>query len=366
MENKQKFNKIFSCKFCINKYSCKASLCNHIRIKHKQTKDKVCNTNDILLNNLCNTNNILLNNLCNTNNILNNNSISNTNNILNKKLIVCIKCNRQFNHRQCKYKHEKICKNNINQKNIEQNNIDQIKLEEIKLEQIKLEEIKLEEIKLEQLKEETNILKLKLKLNNKKNITSFKSLNNMLMNKNYMANSNNTTNNIINNNIQLISYGKEEIPDTLTIKDKKQILNAGNLCLEKLIEITNCGVYNQFKNIIITNLKDNYVYKYDEKLGFFTIANKTDTLNDLINNRVMDIEEIYNELTEANKINIEIKNKIKMFLEKIQNEENKFTDHNENITYDNYKNYKINKIKILLYNNNDKITKDIALYYMPY
>jgi hypothetical protein len=102
MENKQKFNKIFSCKFCINKYSCKASLCNHIRIKHKQQKDTVCNTNDILLNNLCNTNYIL-----------NNNSISNTNNILNKKLIVCIKCNRQFNHRQCKYKHEKICKNNI-------------------------------------------------------------------------------------------------------------------------------------------------------------------------------------------------------------------------------------------------------------
>ena len=51
MENKQKFNKIFSCKFCVNKYSCKASLCNHTRIKHKQLKDIVCNTNDILINN---------------------------------------------------------------------------------------------------------------------------------------------------------------------------------------------------------------------------------------------------------------------------------------------------------------------------
>ena len=340
MENKQKFNKIFSCKYCINKYSCKASLCNHTRIKHKHLKDILINKNDILIN---------------------------KNDNLKKKLFLCIKCNREFNHRQCKYKHEKICKKEINQLNTNQLNTnqfttDQIKLEEIKLEQLKEEtKLKIQENKIK--KEEYNILKLKL--NNKKNITSFKSLNNMLMNKNYMNNSNNT-NNIINNNIQLISYGKEEIPDALTIKDKKQIMNAGNLCLEKLIEITNCGVYNQFKNIIITNLKDNYVYKYDENLGFFTIANKTDTLNDLINNRVMDIEEIYNELSEANKINIEIKTKIKNFLEKIQNEENKFTDYNENITYDNYKDYKINKIKILLYNNNDKITKDIALYYMPY
>ncbi len=64
MENKQKFNKIFSCKFCVNKYSCKASLCNHTRIKHKQLKDIVCNTNDILINKndiLINKNDILIN-----------------------------------------------------------------------------------------------------------------------------------------------------------------------------------------------------------------------------------------------------------------------------------------------------------------
>ena len=345
MEKNKNFNKIFSCNFCINKYSTKSSLCNHVRIYHKNK----------------NSQNV---------NIVNENvNIVNESLVIKKKKYFCIKCNKQFNNRQGKHQHELICKINIEKINNQEINTDQIKLEKIKLEQLKEEtKIKKEETKLKKeenkiKKEEYNILKLKLKLNNKKDITSFKSLNNMLMNKNY--NSNNTTN-IINNNIQLISYGKEEIPDTLTIKDKKKILNAGNLCLEKLIEITNCGVYNQFKNIIITNLKDNYVYKYDENLGFFTIANKTDTLNDLINNRVMDIEEIYNELSEANKINIEIKTKIKNFLEKIQNEENKFTDHNENITYDNYKDYKINKIKILLYNNNDKITKDIALYYMPY
>ena len=34
-------------------------------------------------------------------------------------------------------------------------------------------------------------------------------------------------------------------------------MNAKFYCLEKLVEIIHCGNYNQFKNIIITNMKDN-------------------------------------------------------------------------------------------------------------
>ena len=41
---------------------------------------------------------------------------------------------------------------------------------------------------------------------------------------------------------------------------------------------------------------------------------------------------------------------------------NKFVDKQENITYTNYKDYKMHNIKILLYNNHDKITKDISLF----
>jgi len=54
--------------------------------------------------------------------------------------------------------------------------------------------------------------------------------------------------------------------------------------------------YNNFKNIIITNLKENYAYKYDDKLGYFIAGNKNEICSDLINNRVMDIEAIYDEL----------------------------------------------------------------------
>jgi len=183
-------------------------------------------------------------------------------------------------------------------------------------------------------------------------------------NSNINSNNGNTTH-IQNNNVQLFGFGKEELLNHLTNKEQKNIINSGNLCLEKLIEITNCGQHNEFKNIVITNVKDNFIYKYDDKLGYFVIANKNDILNELVSRRMFDLDAIYTKLSDADKIDHKTKDKIEKFFEKIQNEHNKFVDENENITYPNYKDYKINRIKILLYNNQDKITKDLLLYFMP-
>jgi hypothetical protein len=113
-----------------------------------------------------------------------------------------------------------------------------------------------------------------------------------------------------------------------------------------------------FKNIIITNLKDKFAYRYDETKGYFITGNKTDLLDDLITYRIMDIEAIYDELSTANKIDGRTKKLIQTFLDKMENEETFLYD---TVEYPNYKSYKINNIKILLYNNQDKITKDIAL-----
>jgi hypothetical protein len=52
---------------------------------------------------------------------------------------------------------------------------------------------------------------------------------------------------------------------------------------------------------------------------------------------------------------------IQKFLDKIESDDVTYYDVNEDVKYSNYKSYKINDIKILLYNNQDKITKDIAL-----
>jgi len=259
------------------------------------------------------------------------------------KNYLCKICNKIFTSRQGKYQHEKICKN---------------KKETI-------HDLEIKKIELEKIKEENKLIQLKIKLQsiNKIDTKTFKALNKILMNRSYINNTvNNTINNTINN-INLISFGKEEIVELLTNQDKKMIMNSKYCCLEKMIELTNCGSYNQFKNIIITNIKDNFLYKYDDKLKYFVIANKLDTINELVNNRVMDIEVIYDELSTANKIDQQTKDIICSFLNKIQDDNIKFIDENENINYTNYKDYKINKIKILLYNNQDKITKDLALYF---
>jgi predicted PolB exonuclease-like 3'-5' exonuclease len=101
-------------------------------------------------------------------------------------------------------------------------------------------------------------------------------------------------------------------------------------------------------------------YKYDDSKGYFITATKNELLNDFITNRIFDIEAIYDELAEANKIDDSTKKLIQKFLDQIQSDE-PYLNEEEDIKYLNYKSYKINKIKILLYNNLDKITKDIAL-----
>ena len=73
-------------------------------------------------------------------------------------------------------------------------------------------------------------------------------------------------------------------------------------CLEEIIKIVHCANYKQFKNIIITNLKDNIAYKYDNKLKYFITIDKNEVINELIDNRVCDIGKIYTELMENNKL----------------------------------------------------------------
>jgi len=284
------------------------------------------------------------------NNILTNNNSINTNNnniISIKKVYNCKYCNKNYNFQQSKWYHEQKCSTKIKNDENEKN------------------------------KKEIEVLKLKLQLEKTKRLNnkSFKAINQILKdranekiqmtvtngNLNNHSNNNNQITNVTNNILQIQGFGNEEIVDALTIKDKKIILNSKYLCLEKFIEIAHCSNYTQFKNIIVTNLKDNFAYKFDEKLGYFIITTKNELLGDLINHSVFDIEAIYDELSEANKIDDYTKNIIQKFLDKIQDENTPFLDQEEEQNYDNYKKYKIDKIKILLYNNQDKITKDIAL-----
>lgn len=303
MENKQSY----ICVLCSKTYSSKESLLNHKRIKHSEETKK-------------------------------------------NKPYKCKYCSNSYSFVQSKYRHERTCK----MKETELTTLDS------EFEKIKEENERLLREKLEKSEE---IIRLQKKLLNSKRIDNktFKAVNKILMERSY-KNSNNTINsnntNTINN-YQICSVGNEDLLNVLTYQQKKQIINSRLCSLEKIVEITHCGDMNQFKNIIITNLKDNYAYKYDDTKGYFVSVPKNILLDDVITHRITDIEAIYDELQTANKIDTKTKKIIQDFLDKMGNEETPFFENNTK--YENYKSYKINSVKILLYNNQDKITKDIAL-----
>ena len=107
-------------------------------------------------------------------------------------------------------------------------------------------------------------------------------------------------------------------------------------------------------------MKDGLVYKYVESVGQFKSTTKSEALNHLVDCSFDDIQIIYNELINYNKIDERTKNLIEKFINNFQNQDEKFYDMN-NKEYPTFKHYKINEVKILLYNNRDKITNDISL-----
>jgi len=314
----------YHCSKCSKNYASMSSLCNHNKRFHSK-KTKVIKSNM--------TSNIIINDLPQQNE-----------NTIVIKSFDCRYCSKKYKHKQNRWSHEQVCKIIFEQQ---------------------------EKYRLEDLEKQNEILRLKNQLLTTKRIDdiTFKAVNKILMDRSYKnsynnnTNSNNTnSNNIIQNtnNNYIVSIGNEDIMNVLTIQEKKLIINSKLNSLEKIVEITHCGSLDQFKNIIITNLKDNFAYKYDDKKGFFITVEKGELLNDLVSHRITDIEAIYDELKSANKIDTRTKQIIQNFLDKIS-DDNSFYDENNETNYSNYKSYKINNIKILLYNNQDKITKDIAL-----
>ena len=266
--------------------------------------------------------------------------ISTTNNHL-----VCSFCNKHLSRTDSLKRHEKTCK----EKDKELSNVKQLEI------QLKIKE--------------QEILKLKLKLQKSKkaDIVTVNQLNKLLLERhkqyqNYINNGNiNNYNGNVVNNIQLIGFGKEEnIIERLTYKEKKLILNSRYKSLEKLIEIVHCGKYNEFKNILVTNAKDNYAYKYNSSKGQFVLSTKDEVINSLIDNRMYELETIYDSFLEENKIDEKTKDIIEIFINKINNDDIKYTDSDGN-THDTYKHYKVDQVKLILYNNKDKMISDISL-----
>jgi hypothetical protein len=153
---------------------------------------------------------------------------------------------------------------------------------------------------------------------------------------------------LINNgtmNVQIVQLGHENLHEVLNDNQKLSILNKQAMSLNQLIELIHTNPeFTQFRNVCITNLQSSVGFKYCDKAKKFLAVNKNELLNDLIENRIYDIQNFYKEI--ESKMTPDKANKMKKFIDRMLNEPE-------------LKNLKKEEIKLILYNNRDKINTEL-------
>ena len=163
---------------------------------------------------------------------------------------------------------------------------------------------------------------------------------------------NNINNGTINNTVNIIKFGTEDINNILSQSEILKILNKKMLSLEESIKMIHFNdMRPEFKNIYVTNLKDQYAYVYDGSK--FTAVLKSDVLEELANNHFDNIEYSVDEYKE--KLNENTIIVLDKFIDKM-NDDEEFIDKEHHKIYPNFKSYKINQIKLMIYNESDKKT----------
>lgn len=158
----------------------------------------------------------------------------------------------------------------------------------------------------------------------------------------------NITNNIthitnnITNNINIVNFGRERI-DKLTENEIKQILNAGSSALTNHVKLIHFNDrLPEYKNIYISNLRGNTCLVYFNKKWINVDIN--DKIDDLIDYSVEDIKDLLNKDMDDND-NRYSRSQTKYLIDNID-------DNNHKVLKEQRK-----KIKLVLYNNKDKILK---------
>jgi len=234
---------------------------------------------------------------------------------------ICKYCNKKLCDRKYRWKHEQTCKNkNMNEIELMKQELVKSKLETQK----KIEESK--EAAQKEIKQLKDMLQKALKIHPR----SLQKINNQL-------NNNGTI-----NNITIVQLGNENLSEVLTNKQKRYILDRQAMSLNHLVDLIHTsGKYKKFQNVYITNLQSTFAYKFDEKENKFIAVNKNELIDDIVDSRMYDIEKFYEEIyPELEEKKAE---QIKKFIDRMGNEE------------DDLKGIKKEEIKLILYNNLDKI-----------
>ena len=301
------------CKICNKNYKTKQSLWNHKSKYHNNEN------NPNVINTSFSSNPIVIQKSPNNNS--NNNCI-------------CKYCNKEFKYKQGRWKHEQKCKINNEKSKDEIINILQTTIKQ-QSDEIQIIKKQLLDIMNKQCKVHPKTLqKINKQLNGDNNTVTVTENNT----------TNNTTNNIINYNI--VALGLEDLSEVFTKAEKLKVLKNKRMCLDYLVKYTHFNdKYPQFKNIMITNTQNDLAYKFDRHANKFIAIGKNELLDDLINERMADITFFYEEF--ENELDEKTKNIINKFLEQMDE--------------DKFKNDKKKEIKVLIYNNRDKVTKDLEI-----
>jgi hypothetical protein len=287
----------FFCNICNKNYKSYQSLWNHNK-KYHNNPSSLCNQN-----------------------VINMSSLED-----DTSVYYCRKCNKEFNARQNKWRHEKTCKfinsnecPTINELLVQKN----IKLEE------KIDDMS--KVIYEMKEQMLNMMNKNCKMHPK----TFQKINKQLN----TINANTTVNNTF-----IVALGHEDLEQVLSQKEQLSILNKKYLCLDYLVKYIHFNdMYPQFKNIIITNNQNNLAYKYDKNENKFIAINKTDLLDTIINERMDDINTFYDLMID--KLDTKTKDIIETFINKMEDEK--------------YKDNKKKDIKLIIYNNRDKVSKEV-------
>jgi len=227
----------------------------------------------------------------------------------NKEINECKYCKKSLSNRQSRWRHEQKCKQNNKDIIFDLNN--------------KINELQ------SQLTSFINASKIHPKTLQK-------------INKNLINGNNNTLNSgtVNNNTIQIVKFGYKAIEESI----KKVHFNDDR---------------PEYRNIYITNLRDNIAYVYNGNK--FEAVQKHSIINQLIdqhmNNIEVSFEDYKDKLPERT---IEILDKL---IEKLQDEHTSMIDEENNKEFKNYRMFKINEVKLMIYNETGNNTEVIKLKY---